>query len=123
MIRTKKIGGKESNPRLENNKQDNFYEDAQNIPDEVFVSAEPFEITSTGLQVLKDAVIEANNQTVSTHISPSLKDIRERFYMGKRYLSHKEIRKTIKQIEKLSIPLTIFECIIFFEGIICFLNV
>ena len=55
--------------------------------------------------------IEANNQTVSTHISPSLKDIRERFYMGKRYLSHKEIRKTIKQIEKLSIPLTIFECI------------
>ena len=58
----KKIGGKDINTQLENNKQDNFYEDAQDIPDEVFVSAEPFEITSTGLQVLKDAVIEANNQ-------------------------------------------------------------
>ena len=64
----------------------------------------------TTLSSLK-SFIEANNQTVSTHISPSLKDVRERFYMGKRYLTHKEIRKTIKQIEKLSIPLTIFECI------------
>ena len=27
------------------------------------------------------------------------------------YLSHKEIKKTIKQIEKLNIPLTIFECL------------
>ena len=42
--------------------------------------------------------IEANNQTVSTHISPSLKDIRERFYMGKRYLSHKEIRLSLIHI-------------------------
>ena len=55
--------------------------------------------------------IEANNQKVTTHISPSLRDIRERFYMSNRYLSHKEIRQTIKQIEKLNIPLTIFECL------------
>ena len=55
--------------------------------------------------------IEANNQKVTTHISPSLKDIRERFYMGGKYLSHKEIEKTIKQIEKLNIPLTVFECL------------
>ncbi len=55
--------------------------------------------------------IEANNQNVTTHISPSLRDIRERFYMGEKYLSHKEIKKTIKQIEKLNIPLTIFECL------------
>ena len=55
--------------------------------------------------------IEANNQKVTTHISPSLKDIRERFYMGGKYLSHKEIGKTIKQIEKLNIPLTVFECL------------
>ncbi len=55
--------------------------------------------------------IEANNQTVTTHISPSLKDIRERFYMEDRFLSYKEIEKTIKQIEKLNIPLTIFECL------------
>ena len=46
--------------------------------------------------------IEANNQTVTTHISPSLKDIRERFYMEDRFLSYKEIEKTIKQIEKLN---------------------
>ena len=55
--------------------------------------------------------IEANNQKVTTHISPSLKDIRERFYMGGKYLSHKEIETTIKQIEKLNIPLTVFECL------------
>ena len=53
--------------------------------------------------------IEANNQTVSAYISPSLQDIRERFYMRNRYLAHKEIKDAIKQIEKLKIPLTIFE--------------
>ena len=55
--------------------------------------------------------IEASNQNVTTHISPSLRDIRERFYMGEKYLNHKEIKKTIKQIEKLNIPLTVFECL------------
>ena len=55
--------------------------------------------------------IEANNQKVTTHVSPSLRDIKERFYMGDKYLSHKEIKKTVKQIEKLNIPLTIFECL------------
>ena len=39
--------------------------------------------------------IEANNQKVTTHISPSLKDIRERFYMGNKYLSHKETKNLI----------------------------
>ncbi len=53
--------------------------------------------------------IEANGQTVSTYISPSIQDIKERFYMGKRYLTHKEIKDTIKRIEKLNIPLTIYE--------------
>ena len=55
--------------------------------------------------------IESNNQKVTAHISPSLKDIKERFYMGDKYLSHKEIERTIKQIEELNIPLTIFECL------------
>ncbi len=55
--------------------------------------------------------IESNKQKVTTHISPSLRDIKERFYMGDRYLGHKEIKKTIRQIEKLNIPLTIFECL------------
>jgi len=53
--------------------------------------------------------IEANNQTATAYISPSLKDIKERFWMSNRYLTHKEIRLTIKKIEKLKIPLTIFE--------------
>ena len=55
--------------------------------------------------------IEADNQKVTTHVSPSIRDIRERFYMGDKYLSHKEIKKTIKRIEKLNIPLTVFECL------------
>ncbi len=55
--------------------------------------------------------IEANNQTVTMHISPSLRDIKERFYMGRNYLSHKAIKQTIKELEKLKIPLTIFECL------------
>ena len=39
----------------------------------------------TTLFTLK-SFIEANNQTVTAHISPSLRDIKERFYMGKKYL-------------------------------------
>ncbi len=62
----------------------------------------------TTLWALK-SFIEANNQTVSTYISPSLQDIRERFYMGGRYLTYKEIKDTIKKIEKLKIPLTVYE--------------
>ncbi len=53
--------------------------------------------------------IENNNQTLSTYISPSIQDITERFYIGGRYLTHKEIGDTIKQIEKLKIQLTIYE--------------
>ena len=47
--------------------------------------------------------IEENKQTTAAYISPSLKDIRERFWMGTDYLSHKEIKKTINEIEKLKI--------------------
>ena len=53
--------------------------------------------------------IEANRQKTSAYISPSLKDIRERFWMGNNFLSYKEIKKTIKIIEKQKINLTIFE--------------
>ena len=53
--------------------------------------------------------IEANNQTVSTYTSPSIFDIRDRYYMGKGYLSYREIKETIKKIEKLKIPLTVYE--------------
>ena len=53
--------------------------------------------------------IEENKQTTSAYISPSLKDISERFWIGDRYLTHKEIKKSIKIIEKLKVRLTIFE--------------
>ena len=62
----------------------------------------------TTLWTLKN-FIEANNQTVSTYTSPSIFDIRDRYYMGKGYLSYKEIKETIKKIEKLKIPLTVYE--------------
>ena len=64
----------------------------------------------TTLFTLK-SFIEANNQTVTAHISPSLRDIKERFYMGKEYLSYASIKSTLRLIEKLNIPLTIFECL------------
>jgi dihydrofolate synthase/folylpolyglutamate synthase len=53
--------------------------------------------------------IEANNQTASAYISPSLRDIKERFWMRNRFLTHQEIRQSIKLIAKLKVPLTIFE--------------
>ena len=53
--------------------------------------------------------IEENGQTTSAYISPSLKDIRERFWMGSNYLSYEDIKKTIRKIEKLKIELTTFE--------------
>ena len=53
--------------------------------------------------------IEANNQTTTAYTSPSLKDIKERFWIGNRYLTHQEIKQSIRIIEKLKVPLTIFE--------------
>ena len=53
--------------------------------------------------------IEASKKETSAYISPSIKDIRERFWMGKRFLSYKEIINTIKIIEKYKIKLTVFE--------------
>ena len=55
--------------------------------------------------------IEANNQKTSAYISPSLKDIRERFWMGNSFLSYEEIKKTVKIIKKQKINLTIFEAL------------
>jgi len=55
--------------------------------------------------------IEANNQKTSAYISPSLKDIRERFWMGNNFLSYEEIKETVKIIEKQKINLTIFEAL------------
>ncbi len=53
--------------------------------------------------------IEENKQTASAYISPSIKSIRDRFWMGHDYLSYNEIKNSIKKIENLKIELTIFE--------------
>ena len=57
----KKIDGRGNPVKVKNIDQESYQEDIEN-PGESYVSAEPFELTSTGLQALKDAVIEANNQ-------------------------------------------------------------
>ncbi len=53
--------------------------------------------------------IEANKQTTTSYISPSLRDIRERFWMGDRFLTYQEIKQAIRLIGKLKISLTVFE--------------
>ena len=53
--------------------------------------------------------LEANNYRVSSYTSPSLRTIRERFWMGNNFLSYKNISKTLKLIEKQNIKLTVFE--------------
>jgi len=53
--------------------------------------------------------IEANNQKTSAYISPSLKELKERFWMGSDFLSYRDIRQSIKKIENQKIKLTIFE--------------
>ncbi len=55
--------------------------------------------------------IEANHQKVSAYISPSIKDIRERFWMGDKLLDYSQIKKTINIIEKQKIKLTLFEAL------------
>ena len=54
-------------------------------------------------------LIEANNQSAAAYISPSIKDIRERFWMGDKFLNYREIERSIKIIEKQKINLTVFE--------------
>ena len=55
--------------------------------------------------------IEADKKKASAYISPSLQDIKERFWMGDNFLSYKKISKSIKIIEKQNINLTIFEAL------------
>ena len=55
--------------------------------------------------------IESNNQKTSAYISPSIRDIRERFWMGDKFLSYNEIKKSINIIKNQKINLTIFEAL------------
>ena len=77
----KKIGGSNKVSNQKNYTEDIFQEEITESPDEIFVSAEPFEITSSGLQVLKDAVLEANNQR--NLLSKDLKKIRLKLFFTK----------------------------------------
>ena len=53
--------------------------------------------------------IEADGLKTSAFISPSIKSIKDRFWMGERFLTYNEIRNSINNIEKLKITLTTFE--------------
>ena len=53
--------------------------------------------------------LEANNQKVNTFTSPHLYDVRERFWLGNRFISLKEIKKYKKIIERTKQKLTLFE--------------
>ncbi len=58
----KKIDGVGKPSKEKSINQEYLQHEIIDTPNESFVSAEPFEITSSGLQALKDAVLEANNQ-------------------------------------------------------------
>jgi len=53
--------------------------------------------------------LEANNQKVNTFTSPHLYDVRQRFWLGNRLISLKEIKKYKKVIEQTKQKLTLFE--------------
>ena len=53
--------------------------------------------------------LEGNNQKVNTFTSPHLYDVRQRFYLGGRFISLKEIKKYKKIIERTNKKLTLFE--------------
>ncbi len=53
--------------------------------------------------------LEADNQIVNTFTSPHLYDVRQRFFLGNRYISVNEIKKYKKIVEKTKKKLTLFE--------------
>ena len=53
--------------------------------------------------------LEANGEKVNTFTSPHLYDVRQRFWLGKRYISIREIENYKKNIEKTNIKITLFE--------------
>tara|TARA_A100001011_G_scaffold390245_1_gene473303 strand:- start:147 stop:1403 length:1257 start_codon:yes stop_codon:yes gene_type:complete len=53
--------------------------------------------------------LEANGEKVNTFTSPHLYDVRQRFWLGKRYISIREIENYKKIIEKTNVKITLFE--------------
>ena len=55
--------------------------------------------------------LQANNYSVSTFISPSIRDIRERFFLGDKHLSYSDIKKSMMIIKDIDTKLTVFEAL------------
>ena len=55
--------------------------------------------------------LQANNYSVSTYISPSIKDIRERFFLRDKLLSYNDIKKSMRIIKNTDTKLTVFEAL------------
>ena len=53
--------------------------------------------------------LEANKEKVNTFTSPHLYDVRQRFWLGNKFITLKEIKKYKKIIEKTNLKLTLFE--------------
>ena len=53
--------------------------------------------------------LEANKEKVNTFTSPHLYDVRQRFWLGDRFITINEIKKYKKLIEKTKVKLTLFE--------------
>ena len=53
--------------------------------------------------------LEANKEKVNTFTSPHLYDVRQRFWLGDRFISINEIKKYKQLIEKTKVKLTLFE--------------
>ena len=53
--------------------------------------------------------LEANNHKVNTFTSPHLYDVRQRFWLGDRFITIKEIKKFKKIVEQTKIKITLFE--------------
>ena len=53
--------------------------------------------------------LEANKEKVNTFTSPHLYDVRQRFWLGDRFITINEIKKYKRLIEKTKVKLTLFE--------------
>ena len=96
----KKIDGGGKPAKVKNIDQEYPQQEIIETPDESFVSAEPFEITSSGLQALKDAVLEANNQRKL--LKEDLKKIKFKVFITKflKILSQISLLYFLKPIKK-----------------------
>ena len=53
--------------------------------------------------------LHSGKKNITTFTSPHLYDVRHRFWLKNKYISHKEIKKYTKLVESTGFPLTLFE--------------